>query len=150
MKKIFFTLILFCFVFSSGAQAQDFRTLTGKDISFEDMIATPRAVLFLWATWCPYCIKEFKVLAKECPYFEGVDLWYINVGESKERVENFIHRAKVANCTNKSIILDKETLIASKFGINALPTFIFLEYGQPLYKSYHLDKKLIKKIFKLN
>lgn len=147
MKKIIFILVSFCFMLSRLAGSQTFQALNGDAISYSDMTSCPKTILFNWATWCPYCLKELKQLSNKCTSCSDVDIWYINVQESQSTVEKFVDSKKIRNCVREKIILDKEALIAQKFSLVALPTFVFLKYGQPVYQSYFLNEKLIKEVF---
>ena len=148
MKKIICILALFCFILSRLAMSQTFQALDGNAVSYSDMTSCPKTILFNWATWCPYCLKELKKLSNECTSCSDVDIWYINVQESESTVKKFVDSRKIRSCVRQKIILDKEALIAQKFSLVALPTFVFLKYGQPVYKSYFLNEKLIKEVFK--
>src|SRR3989338_1940417 len=49
-------------------------------------------LLFFWATWCPHCRKELKVLDESYAELSknDIEVLAINVGESVSKVNNFL------------------------------------------------------------
>ncbi|MFO8053132.1 MAG: TlpA disulfide reductase family protein [Candidatus Omnitrophota bacterium] len=103
-------------------------------------------VLFIWTTWCPYCLVQLDQLSEQCSY-QDVKLVLVNSGEKKQDVRNFIKNRGVPECLQDDIVLDKNSTLARKFSISGYPTFIFLKNGKYLARSYHLNKSLIEKVY---
>ncbi len=120
--------------------------LEGQAIDYQDVVAEPQTVIFVWTTWCPYCRIQLDNIAKQCSY-PGVKLVLLNSGETKKLVERFIKRQKISNCIKKKIVLDKSSSVAKKFSISGFPTFIFLKNGKYLARSYYFNKGLLEKIY---
>jgi thiol-disulfide isomerase/thioredoxin len=150
--RIFIILILFLSFLSAFAE-EIFYDLEGSKVSYREIISTsPNTVILLWTSWCPYCrltlLHLNKEIDKKCIYFNDVNLFYINLGESKRKIKRFIEKNKIKKCIEKNILLDKKNILAKKFSISGIPTFIFLKNGIPVYRSFFISKELLKKIFK--
>ncbi len=147
MKKIILLLSLFCLSFSCLAAEKKFSTLEGETISYEKIIAQPKSILFIWATWCPSCRRELTKLFQKRIFFEGVDVWYVNTGESKSIVDEFVKVKKITDSVKKKIICDKKSRIANKFSVAAIPTYLFFKDSELVFKSYFLNDNVLKKAF---
>jgi len=147
MKKLITILIALCLLSPCFAAERTFYTLNNEAVSSEKLISYPNTILFVWATWCPSCYRELKLLSQKRIFFEDVVIWYINTGEEKSAVTRYADAKKLTSTVRDKIILDKYGYIAGKFSVFAIPTFIFFKDGQPIYKSYFLDKELLEKVF---
>lgn len=147
MKKFIILLITLCLFSPCFAAEKIFYTLGDEAISFEKLISYPNTILFVWATWCPSCRRELKSFSRERIFFENVAVWYVNTGEKESAVKRYADAKKFTSTMRNRIILDKDNYVAEKFSVSAIPTFIFLKDGQPIFKSYFLDEELLKKIF---
>ena len=150
MKKIIILISLFLISFTARTEAIDLSTLDGGKISYEKLISKPKTVLFVWTTWCPSCIKEIKKLSKKCLSIKGIDIKYLNVGQSVSKVRKFVVSNKIKDCISKKILLDTQSIIAQLYGISGIPTYIFLKDGKPIYKSYFFTEKLAEMVFENN
>jgi thiol-disulfide isomerase/thioredoxin len=151
MKVPFFIAIIFfinSFTFAKDfTKNNTFYNLKDEKISYDEIIAYPNTILFLWTSWCPYCRKELLRLNRNCAYYKDVEFLYINLGENKTKVEKVISRLKLKKCISTKILLDKEGALGRKFSIIGVPAFIFLKKGIPIYKSYFINEELIKVVF---
>lgn len=151
MKKIVIIILTLTLVYpitSALAEKPELYTLEGKSVAYEQLVSSSKTVLFFWTTWCPSCVREITKLNEENKDFGDVNIIYINGDQNKKAVERFIKTKNINKSIQNKIILDNNLYIAKKFSIFAIPTFIFLENGQPIYKSYFITSELLKDIFK--
>ena len=134
-------------MFSAFPRDISFFTLDDNIVSYKNLFSSPNTILFVWATWCPYCREELERLAQKCISFNNVDIWYVNTGERKSIVQRYADIMKLRSCVKSKVILDENAFISQEFFIIALPTFIFLKNGKPVYRSYYLDEKLLEYVF---
>jgi len=148
MRKIIIFLILFCFSSGVFAGTNQLYKLNGDSLSYEELISAPKTVLFIWAAWCPSCKAEFKRLSQECSNFEGVKIIYVNAGEPKSKIEDFIKSNGTKDCAKEKVVLDPELILSRKFSIFAIPAFIIIKDGKVVHKSYFINQELIDTVFK--
>ena len=99
----------------------------GKPVKLSDMKGTP-VVLNFWASWCPPCkaeMPEFDEIAKE---YEGkVAFMMVNltdgVQETQEKAQAFIDSMGYTF----PVYFDKDSDAAYKYGIQSIPTTIFID-----------------------
>ncbi len=147
MKKIILLLLLLCFCAPAFADGEVFYTLDDKPIPYAEMTSYPKTILFVWTTWCPSCRRQLERLSLEQVFFDDINIWYISAGENKSTVTRFVNSRKLNNRIKERIVLDKNILIAQKFSISGIPTFIFLKDSKPVYKSYFLNSAILEKVF---
>ncbi|MBD3264963.1 MAG: redoxin domain-containing protein [Candidatus Omnitrophica bacterium] len=148
MKKfciIFFTLLLIWF--PAGARDVSFPNLSGGEISYEEIKMMPKAILFVWTTWCPHCREELDKLRKKSIFFENISIFYVNAGEAMNKVEKYADYKDFAGTTRERTILDSNSYLVRRFSVSAVPTYIFLKNGEIVGKTYFLTEKLIEKIY---
>jgi thiol-disulfide isomerase/thioredoxin len=147
MKKILIVLAVLMCVLSGIARAETYYKLDGSELSYETLISAPKTILFIWTTWCPVCREDLKSFSDN-PYLpEDVKIFYVNIGEKKSRVEKFVNILGLQTAVTDNILLDPESVIAEKFSIIGIPTFIFFKNKIPVYRSYFINKQLIADVF---
>jgi len=147
MKKIIAILLIglwFCFV---SARAEDFLTLTGEKITYQELVQRPKVVLFAWAVWCPYCRQELERVSQECEYFGDAEVFFINIGDKTPQVEKYAESKKFKPCIREKIILDQKVFIARKFNIIGIPTYIFLKNGELVKTTHFFNQEMLTSIF---
>jgi thiol-disulfide isomerase/thioredoxin len=79
-------------------------------------------LLHFWASWCPFCLKEFLAIESLYPMYKnkGFRPYSINVGDNLVAVEAYISNIRVSY----SIPLDSDSSTAKKHGITGIPTTI--------------------------
>lgn len=106
--------------------APDFtlRLLESSQINLTEAREGQKAILFFWATWCPYCRTELKEFSADMTPFEAQDvkLLLINVGESKSVVQRYVERHQI----DLDVLLDTEASVAEVYGVEGLPTYYFI------------------------
>lgn len=150
MKKIIFLISLFVFLFTATAQEINLLTLDGEEISYTKLVSKPKTVLFIWTTWCPSCRKEMKRLSNECISIRGIEIKFLNAGQSNSKVKRFVKSNKINGCISDKIVLDTQNILARLYNVSAIPNYIFLQDGKFIYKSYFFTEKLAKMVFQNN
>ncbi len=145
-KKRFYILMLLLAVSMGSVNADQLVNLGGEEVDYQELSSSGNVVLFIWTTWCPYCVIQLDKISKQCSY-AGIKLILVNSGEKQNRVENFIERENVPKCITDDIVLDRKSTIAKKFSISGYPTFIFLKDSRYITRSYYLNKDLIKEVY---
>ena len=56
------------------------------------VIKDKKAILFFFATWCPHCSEQFKVVVKNRDAFAkaGIELVLVDMAEPKDTVAKFL------------------------------------------------------------
>ena len=136
-RKYFFLIILVIVGLGCGGSSLDaakIDTLASKDIflidlqgtsvNFSNLINKP-VVLFFWTTWCPYCRKELKILNQQASVMakEGILVIGVNLSESQSKVQRFFK----GYFLNFKMLLDRDGLLADKYDLMGVPTYVFLD-----------------------
>lgn len=78
-------------------------------------------IINFWYTGCQFCVVEMPDLQKlQDTYQDDLLLLAINVGESKEKVEEFMDE----NNLSFTVLLDEDMNVAYDYGIRSFPTTI--------------------------
>jgi len=148
MKKLIIGLvILSCCLLRGFAQDEKFSNLSGEEIPYRQLVRAPKTIFLAWTVWCPYCRRELERIAQECSFFDDIEVYFINIAEKKSTVEKFADSRGLKDCIRQRIILDTNSVIASKFNVVGIPTYVFLKDGQLLQKSYFLDQEIVEEVF---
>lgn len=100
-------------------------------------------VLLFWATWCPYCVEELKILKNRQEEFQkdGVKLFAINVGESAYKVESFIKRLSIGYDT----LLDRDAVVFGLYDLLGVPTYIYIDKkGYVVFQGHRFSEEEYK------
>lgn len=111
-----------------GGQAVDLSSYRGKPV-----------ILFFWTSWCPYCREELRTLNQRYSVMtqEGIIIFGVNVNEPDYKVQRFFE----SYLPNFKILLDKYGLLANKYNLIGVPTYIFLDKtGQVVSRSHSLPE----------
>lgn len=147
MKKLLAALVLCFYACVAFADTEIFCDLKGKCLNYRDMISAEKTVLFFWTSHCPYCMKEFININQNPQLFEGINVYFINLGEDKLSVALLAKHLKLSERITGKILLDDQVILAEKFSIIGVPTYVFLVNGKIVRRSYYVDKKLIAGAF---
>ncbi len=105
-------------------EAPDFQlnTLDGQTVRLSDFRGNVFLVNF-WKTSCGPCVMEMPLLQQVYEEWQeaGLMLWAINIGESSEKVAEFMQD----NGLSLPVLLDTEQSVAAQYGISSIPcTFL--------------------------
>ena len=126
--KMLFLMVLTWLVLGFGktALAGDIvlNDLGGQAVNISSYQGKP-VILFFWTTWCPYCREELKKLNQQYSLMiqEGIVVLGVNVREPDFKVRKFFEGYPL----KLKILLDKSGLLADKYDLMGVPTFIFLD-----------------------
>ncbi len=97
--------------------------LEGAPVNLSRYIGKP-VILFFWTTWCPYCRDELKILNRQAALMakEGIVVIGVNLSESQSKVQRFFK----GYWLNFKMLLDKNGLLADKYDLMGVPTYVFL------------------------
>jgi len=150
-KKLVIAL-LFCLFAASSAQANE-NIASGGDLKLKDLAGQEvdlvkypgqsgkPMVLFFWTSWCPYCLKELKVIDKDEASAAGkVDLFAINTGESRKDAERVVRNYKL----QVHVLVDDKSIAADLFGVVGVPTFVMVNAkGEIVFQENYFPSKEI-------
>ncbi len=143
LKKIFCALLFglfFCF-YSAPAQAQSFyfedsligeqspdftlKTLKQEALSLKDFRQGKPVIVFFWATWCPHCREQLKLLSEHAKAIEekGIKVALVDLEEPAETVEAYMQKYSVPF----DVFFDEEGQVAELYSIIGVPTFFFID-----------------------
>jgi len=108
---------------SAGGKAPAF-SLSGTDgskVSLASLAGKPLVINF-WATYCPPCRAEMPLLQKRAGSQSGVQLVYVNEGNSREAARDFLDSLGI----RQAALLDSDLSVGRANGANALPTTVFV------------------------
>ena len=120
--------------------------LQGVSVSLSSFKNSP-TILFFWTTWCPYCRAELRTLNQQYPVMakEGIVVLGVNVSESENKVQRFFKGYKL----NLKVLLDKTGLLADKYDLVGVPTYVFLDKtGQVVAQVHSLPANYKSLLFK--
>ncbi|SAL48386.1 Thiol-disulfide isomerase/thioredoxin-like protein [Caballeronia sordidicola] len=93
-------------------------------------------VLNLWATWCPPCQAEMPVLEEAQRNIRGIEIVFVNQGETREVVDAYLHSRGIGI---KNAFLDPQLTVAKAVAARAYPTTLFYD-AQGHLLSAHLGQ----------
>jgi peroxiredoxin len=136
--RLFLLMVLVCSVlgFSQSALAGDIvlNDLNGRSVNLSSYKGKP-VILFFWTTWCPYCREELKKINLQSSQMaqEGIVVLGINLKEADYKVQRFFKGYRL----NFKILLDKSALLADKYDLLGVPTYIFLNSNAEVVAKRH-------------
>tara|TARA_B100000315_G_C14424969_1_gene517372 strand:- start:425 stop:910 length:486 start_codon:yes stop_codon:yes gene_type:complete len=150
LKTLLVLVTLSVFSLSISAGTQSFTTLSGESVSYSELTSSPKTILFVWATWCPYCRTEIDELVKARPNLDGIKIYFVNTGEPKSKVKKFINSKKNYSGIDSQVILDEDSYIAQKFSVAGIPTYLFLKDSDLAKRSFFYNDDIVKQAFGSN
>jgi peroxiredoxin len=118
--------------FDKEIQAQNFalKDLNGNVVHLEDYRGK---VVFLnfWTTWCPACLVEMTSMERLYREFKNKDftILAVDMQEDLETAKKFKTKFKLSF----PILLDTDGIVASYYGVNAIPVTYFIDRAGYLY-----------------
>lgn len=124
-------------------------TLDGAAVALPELVRGRPAVINLWATWCPPCIREMPVLAAAQQRDMGISFVFTNQGESAATVAQFL---RTQGLKLDNVLLDPGSATARAVGSSGMPTTLFFDAAGQLVDA-HLgavsDASLAEKLAKI-
>ena len=110
-----------------GKQAPDFnlKTTAGTEMSLNQYRGSDPALVFFWATWCPSCREELRLLSKQADLFQksGIKIVLVNLEENPRQVKAFTDKLKLPF----NVFLDETSKVGEQYSIIGLPTVFFID-----------------------
>jgi thiol-disulfide isomerase/thioredoxin len=109
----------------TGKEAPDFTTNLLDGTAFQlSKLRGKVVVLDFWASWCGPCVQAIPVVTEVAQSMAdaGVELYAVNVGESKDEINDFLKKIKIT----APIVLDPESEIAEAYQTTAIPQTILI------------------------
>lgn len=107
-----------------GLPDMQLQLLSGGRASIASLAGGKPAVVNLWATWCPPCVREMPVLAAAQQREAGVAFVFVNQGEGAATVERFVVERRLVL---GNMLLDPGGELARAVGSRAMPTTLFYD-----------------------
>jgi len=111
----------------TGQKASDFqlRTTDGNVASFNEMREDRPAIIFFWATWCPHCREQLRVLDSQRLFLEEKDIRIIlvDLGEDGRKVRSYLTRGNLSH----EVLLDEDSQVSSDYKVMGVPTYFFVD-----------------------
>lgn len=98
--------------------------LEGGYLQFTSLAGRP-AVVNLWATWCPPCLRELPMLAAVAAEQPGVSFVFADQGESRATVEDYL--AQRPELGLRGVVLDRDVQLGVEFDTLGLPMTLFFD-----------------------
>lgn len=105
-----------------GVPAVMLATLDGTPVSLPELAKGRPAVINLWATWCPPCIREMPMLAAAQQRDKDVVYIFADLGESADTVSAFLRQRGLSM---QNVLLDPHSATAKAVGSSGTPTTLF-------------------------
>ena len=117
-------------------------SLSGNKASLSDFKGKP-VILFIWATWCPYCVRELAYLEKSYVDIKknGVELLAIDSGEPRERVARYLNNRKI----EFPVLLDTDSKVSYAYNVIGIPTLVLVDaQGKIKFQGNNLPEDYLK------
>ncbi len=106
--------------------------LEGPPIDLAQSINRP-TVINIWATWCPPCRREMPALAQAEQSHPGIRFLFINQGESRETVHDYLAREGLSL---RHVLLDTGMALPRHYRTVGIPVTLFLHADGTLAKAH--------------
>lgn len=130
-----------------GQKAWDFTlpTVQGKEFKLSESIAGKKTIIFFWATWCPYCRKQLKLIHSFSKEFnkKEINLVLVSAGESKSAVEKYLRR----NRYDYDVVLDYKESLGELYPFPGIPALFFVDEKGYIKALFHSLPKDYQKYF---
>ncbi|MHC5201788.1 TlpA family protein disulfide reductase [Myroides sp. LJL119] len=117
--------------FNSIALASSFTTLTGETVTLQDILDSVKgspALIDIWATWCPDCIKAFEGSKKIKQEFPNTKYIYLSLDKDQEKWKAGVSKYDL---TGEHFFLNDPKGMKGEFGIsiglNWIPRYIVVD-----------------------
>ncbi len=112
-----------------GMRAYDFilEDFEGNSVRLSDYRGKS-VMLFFWASWCPYCGEQMKVMSEMYPDLDAgrYVILGVNLMEAEKNSDDAVMKIqeKQAQFTN---LIDAESEVALKYGARTIPLSVFID-----------------------
>jgi thiol-disulfide isomerase/thioredoxin len=98
--------------------------LEGGQLQVASLTGSP-AVINLWATWCPPCVRELPMMAAVAADQPDVQFVFADQGEARAAVEGYL--AERPELQLRGVVLDRDVELGVEFETLGLPMTLFFD-----------------------
>ena len=98
--------------------------LDGGAVDYPAQLSGKVVVLRFWATWCPFCKDEMKMIQTVWSQSrdKGFEVLAVNAGQDKGDIDGFIAKLGVTY----PVLLDPGSKVTRQYGVTGLPMTLFV------------------------
>jgi cytochrome c biogenesis protein CcmG/thiol:disulfide interchange protein DsbE len=98
--------------------------LDGAAVDYPAQLAGKVVVLRFWATWCPFCKDEMKMIQAVWSQSrdKGFEVLAVNAGQEKADITEFLAKLGVTY----PVLLDPGSKVTRRYGVTGLPMTLFV------------------------
>lgn len=111
-------------------------SISDKRISLSALLKEKPVILYFWATWCPYCLKETpKLVDFQSKYADKIAVIGINVGvnDSRTKINDYVKKYQISF----PVIFDETRNISTAYGVGGTPVFVIISQAQEILYRGH-------------
>ncbi len=99
-------------------------TLDGGAVDYPAQLSGKVVVLRFWATWCPFCKDEMKIIQTvwSQSHDRGLEVLAVNAGQEKGDIADFVAKLGIAY----PVLLDPGSKVTRQYGVTGLPMTLFI------------------------
>ena len=132
-----------------GKEIPDFTlpSTTGENINLKEFRNGENTIVFFWATWCPHCRTQLKVLSQTQDVIakQGIKIITVDYGEDVKTVQKYAKRNKI----KLPMVVDSKTEYEEKYDLIGVPTFFFVNKEGIVKAVKHDLPEDLEKVFNL-
>lgn len=147
MKKVLLSFLFLCALAGNLFAAETYFDLNKKSYTFEELVKADKTVFFIWTSWCPSCRKELTRLFKDDAIGNGINLYFVNLGESIKDVQGVLESLNAPKSIYKKVLLDPFESMGARFFLSGVPTVIYFKAGVPVRTAHSLTKELLSYVY---
>lgn len=140
------------FLVSAAGAAQetvaDFRLeelSSGQTVQLSSYQNKQAVLLFFWTSWCPFCLKEIRLLNDRRQGYldKGIEILAVNAGENRNTVQRLVKNYAVG----LKVLLDEDSAVTDSYQVLGVPTMVLIDKaGKLRYKGYSLPEDEMEKV----
>jgi len=114
-------------------------------ITLSDYKDKQPVLLFFWATWCPFCTDELRVMNDRYAGMikDGFEVLSIDVGQDTDTVNNFVSSYHLPY----RVLLDRDSSVSRSYGLVGVPTYVLVDKsGDIVFKDNYFPQAEYKKL----
>jgi cytochrome c biogenesis protein CcmG/thiol:disulfide interchange protein DsbE len=98
--------------------------MDGGAVDYPSATAGKVVVVRFWATWCPFCKDEMKMIQTVWSQSsdKGFEVLAVNAGQDKGDIDGFIAKLGVTY----PVLLDPGSKVTRQYGVTGLPMTLFI------------------------
>lgn len=125
-----------------GQEAPEFSLtdVEGNEYTLSDYRGESVVLVDFWASWCPSCIREIRVVNRLMRDYcrKGLVVLGVNIKDSESKVKDIIKKHK----PEYTMLLDRDGSVSKAYGVKGLPYLILIDReGKIRWLGHWLDKE---------